>query len=145
MLVGFGLGPRNCIGQHLALVQSKVAIIKFYQRYSNVKIPNLPTQFKWKFLYKPDDFKVRVIKNWLYDYHFSYSKTFDLTNFILSFLFLNAIKNYTFCIPFNYKQLNLCLLSILPSELNILHPNLFWFFWNQKDKMLFFSIGINSY
>ena len=60
LIVGFGLGPRNCIGQHLASVQSKIALVKFYQRYSSVKICNDKINFKWKFFYKPDNFNVRV-------------------------------------------------------------------------------------
>lgn len=58
--MGFGLGPRNCIGQHLATAQSKIALINFYKRYSRIEIVEKNIQFKWKFLYKPDDFKIKV-------------------------------------------------------------------------------------
>lgn len=33
---GFSGGPRTCIGKYLALVQSKIAIIKFMKRYKGV-------------------------------------------------------------------------------------------------------------
>lgn len=36
MAFGFSGGPRTCIGKHLALVQSKIALIKFIQRYKKV-------------------------------------------------------------------------------------------------------------
>ena len=31
--MGFSGGPRNCIGKHLAHLESKIGMIKFFKRY----------------------------------------------------------------------------------------------------------------
>jgi cytochrome P450 len=36
----FGLGPRNCVGQNLALVEAKIALALIIQRYSFVVSPS---------------------------------------------------------------------------------------------------------
>lgn len=40
VMLGFSNGPRSCIGKNLALLESKVAVIKFLQRYKNLKEVN---------------------------------------------------------------------------------------------------------
>ena len=37
--MGFSGGPRTCIGKHLALLESKIALIKFMKRYSEIILP----------------------------------------------------------------------------------------------------------
>ena len=37
LMMGFSTGPRTCIGKHLALIESKIAAIKFIQRYDNLE------------------------------------------------------------------------------------------------------------
>ncbi len=36
VLLTFSGGPRSCIGKNLALLESKIAVIKFMQRYENL-------------------------------------------------------------------------------------------------------------
>ena len=38
-LFGFSGGPRNCIGKHLALLESKIALIKMLRRYNRIILP----------------------------------------------------------------------------------------------------------
>lgn len=38
---GFGIGPRSCIGQSLALVESKIAFYLFLKRYEIIKVPEV--------------------------------------------------------------------------------------------------------
>lgn len=33
----FGAGPRSCIGKNLALLDTKIAVIKFLQRYEGLE------------------------------------------------------------------------------------------------------------
>ena len=44
---GFSLGPRSCLGKNLALLESKIAVIKFMQRYEELKETH-PREFVWK-------------------------------------------------------------------------------------------------
>ena len=49
--LGFSAGPRHCIGKQLALLESKIAIIKFIKRYKSVKLPVKELEMDFKFLY----------------------------------------------------------------------------------------------
>lgn len=37
-LMGFHGGPRGCIGKHIGLLESKLALIYFIRRYNNAKM-----------------------------------------------------------------------------------------------------------
>ena len=43
----------------MALFESKIAVIKFMKRYKKIEIDG-EIGLRWKFLYVPDDFRVRV-------------------------------------------------------------------------------------
>lgn len=36
---GFSAGARTCIGKHLALMENKIALIKFMKRYKEIRLP----------------------------------------------------------------------------------------------------------
>lgn len=36
---GFSAGARSCIGKHLAMLDSKIALTKFLKRYSKITLP----------------------------------------------------------------------------------------------------------
>lgn len=46
-MLGFHAGARTCIGKQFALLESKIALIKFLKRYKKVTIPG--NDFKWKY------------------------------------------------------------------------------------------------
>ena len=50
----FSLGPRNCIGQHFALIEIKISLLKFFKKFAFKMIPD--NNIKWIFsgLYVPD-------------------------------------------------------------------------------------------
>ena len=50
LMMGFSLGPRTCIGKQLSMIESKIATIKFMQRYANVS-EKFERQFIFKFAY----------------------------------------------------------------------------------------------
>ncbi len=37
--MGFGAGPRNCIGKQLAILSSKIPLVNFIKRYESFKVP----------------------------------------------------------------------------------------------------------
>jgi cytochrome P450 len=49
VLVGFSAGARTCLGKHLALLESKIAIIKIVKRYKNITISNPDFKMQFKF------------------------------------------------------------------------------------------------
>jgi len=50
----FSAGPRNCIGQHLAVIESKIIISEFLNRFDfHVKDKNYQLQMLIRFLYEP--------------------------------------------------------------------------------------------
>jgi len=60
--MGFGGGPRTCIGKQLALVDSKIALIKIFQRYKIIKNPDGTPVFRVNLMYEPYPYKNIFIK-----------------------------------------------------------------------------------
>ena len=52
VFMGFGGGPRSCIGKQLALVESKIALVKLVKRYESIEVPESLTLIQSMF-YEP--------------------------------------------------------------------------------------------
>ena len=59
VLVGFGGGARTCIGKHLALLESKIALVKIMKRYKRIVLPRTDFKMVQKFVYTPEDFETK--------------------------------------------------------------------------------------
>ena len=53
---GFSAGARTCIGKHLVMIESKIALIKFMKRYSKIRLGKSEFKMTFHFLYSPEDF-----------------------------------------------------------------------------------------
>jgi len=51
----FYAGPRNCLGQHLALMETKIFLIQLLSKYDMKLIENYKLQMTVRFLYEPLD------------------------------------------------------------------------------------------
>jgi len=51
----FSAGPRNCIGQHLAIVESKIIIAEFLKKFDFKLKPGFKLKMEMRFLYEPAD------------------------------------------------------------------------------------------
>lgn len=51
---GFSAGARTCIGKHLAMLENKIAIVKFMKRYKQIILPKKDFKMEFKFLYGPE-------------------------------------------------------------------------------------------
>ena len=51
--VPFGGGPRNCIGQHLSIIETKIIISEFLERFHCKLIEGYELKMAFKFLYEP--------------------------------------------------------------------------------------------
>lgn len=60
VMQGFGLNPRTCLGRLLVTVQTKIAVVKFFQRYEKVELvqDNIPMLFT--LFYVPEGFTVKA-------------------------------------------------------------------------------------
>ena len=63
MTGGFSAGARTCIGKHLALIESKIGLIKFMKRYEKIVLPNPEFKMVLKFVYSPEDFETKLFIN----------------------------------------------------------------------------------
>ena len=50
---GFSGGPRTCLGKQLALLESKIGLVKLVLRYSKFSVEKKKLAMKLKFLYEP--------------------------------------------------------------------------------------------
>lgn len=57
----FSAGPRNCIGKHLALLESKIAVVKFIRRYENIEVPSEIAK-DFHLVYAPEHFDATLMK-----------------------------------------------------------------------------------
>ncbi len=70
MFGGFGGGARTCIGKPLAIIQSKIALIKFMKRYKKIQNPEGPIKMVLKLVITPEYFKSKMTidsnkENWV--------------------------------------------------------------------------------
>ena len=56
VLLGFG-GARTCIGKHLALLESKIALAKIMKRYKRIVLPKNDFKMVQKFVFTLEDFE----------------------------------------------------------------------------------------
>jgi cytochrome P450 len=59
--LGFGFGPRSCVGRQLALLESKIALILFLRRYEKLIEMN-PRKIVFGLACKPERSRVRFKK-----------------------------------------------------------------------------------
>jgi cytochrome P450 len=57
---GFSGGARTCLGKHFAKMETKIALIKFFKRYSRVELPTSNIKMISEFFYRPKDFKTKL-------------------------------------------------------------------------------------
>ena len=65
--MGFSAGSRGCIGKHLALLESKIGLIKFMKRYNKYQLPKQNFKMLAKFFHEPEPMLVQMERNleWL--------------------------------------------------------------------------------
>ena len=57
---GFSAGARTCIGKHLALLESKIGLIKFLRRYEKIMIPEGDFKFEVHLVYAFKQFHTKL-------------------------------------------------------------------------------------
>ena len=61
LMGGFSGGARSCIGKHLAMMEAKIGMIKFFKRYKSICVPE-KLRFVNHALYYPIEMCVKVKK-----------------------------------------------------------------------------------
>lgn len=62
-MLGFYAGARTCIGKHLALLETKIATIKFLKRYKQIVIPNKDFKMEYNLTLCAEIFKTKLVIN----------------------------------------------------------------------------------
>jgi cytochrome P450 len=62
--MGFGGGARACLGKQLAMLETKIVLIKLFQRYPTIELEQHMKEWKMDtlFLYAPQVFKTILKK-----------------------------------------------------------------------------------
>ena len=60
LYMGFGLGPRNCVGMKFAVIEMKLALVKLLLKFEFHPAKNTPVTLKIyeELLVKPEDFSI---------------------------------------------------------------------------------------
>jgi cytochrome P450 len=56
--MNFSAGPRSCLGKQLALLETKITLIKLFKRYKTIKLEKKISEWEmeFQFLYTPQKF-----------------------------------------------------------------------------------------
>lgn len=62
--MNFSAGPRSCLGKQLALLETKITLVKLFKRYKTIKLEKKISEWEmeFKFLYTPQKF-MTILKN----------------------------------------------------------------------------------
>ena len=63
VLLGFNAGARSCIGKQFALLESKIALVKFMKRYKKIIIPNKNFKMNYNLTLCAEYFKTKLISH----------------------------------------------------------------------------------
>lgn len=56
--MNFSAGPRSCLGKQLALLETKITLVKLFKRYKTIKLEKKISEWEmeFQFLYTPQKF-----------------------------------------------------------------------------------------
>ena len=60
VVLGFSGGARTCLGKHLALMESKIILIKFMKRYKKIELSDPNFRMKLNLLPTPENLTVKL-------------------------------------------------------------------------------------
>lgn len=61
VLLGFHAGARTCIGKQFALLESKIALIKFIKKYKKIILPNKDFKMSYNLTLCAERFKTKLV------------------------------------------------------------------------------------